>query len=317
MSAIAILHPSNLLGKELQETIENRARQWQDIRLLSTREDEVGNLTDVAGAAAIVARYEPESLHGISTVYFCGPIAANRPVFDDLPSGTTGVVLSPDATLDDGPPVVAGVNSEAARPGQVLVSPHPVVVLLAHLLHPLRNLEPQSMVATVIQSASMFGDPGIEELFEQTREIVAMVQRRPTPVFGSQLAFNLLPTTADALPVSETLQNVLGEQSPTPLQITLQVVQGGIFHSLSVSLYVRFAGNVGIQAVRKALAAHPYLELSDRPRHLGPIDAAASEKVIYSTVRKDSLGGFWIWAVMDNLTRGGALNAVEIVEAIQ
>lgn len=313
MSAIAILHPSNLLGKELQQTIENRARQWQDIRLLSTRDDEVGNLTDVAGAAAMVAHYEPESLHGISTVYFCGPIAANRPVFEGLPSGTTGVVLSPDATLDDGPPVVAGVNSEAARPGQVLVSPHPVVVMLAHLLHPLRDLDPQSMVATVIQPASIFGDPGIEELFEQTREIVAMVQRRPTPIFGSQLAFNLLPTTADALPVSETLQNVLGELPP----VALQVVQGGIFHSLSVSLYVRFAGNVGIQAVRKALATHPYLEISDRPRHLGPIDAAASEKVIYSTVRKDSLGGFWIWAVMDNLTRGGALNAVEIVEAIQ
>lgn len=316
MSAIAILNPSNLLGKELQETIENRARQWQDIRLLSTREDEVGSLTEVAGAAAMVSRYEPESLQGVSTVYFCGPVAANRPVFDDLPSGTTGVILSPDATLDDGPPVVAGVNSEAARPGQVLVSPHPVVVVLAHLLHPLRNLSPQSMVATVIQPASMFGDPGIEELFEQTRGIVAMVQRRPTPVFGSQLAFNLLPTTADALPLAETLQSVLGEQPPTP-QVALQVVQGGIFHSLSVSLYVRFDGNVGIQAVRKALAVHPYLELSDRPRHLGPIDAAASEKVIYGTARKDSLGGFWIWAVMDNLTRGGALNAVEIVEAIQ
>ena len=316
MSAIAILHPSNLLGKELQQTIENRARQWQDIRLLSIREDEVGTLTEVAGAAALVARYEPESLQGVSTVYFCGPIAANRPVFDDLPSGTTGVILSPDATLDDGPPVVVGVNSEAARPGQVLVSPHPVVVMLAHLLHPLRDLGPASMVATAIQPASMFGDPGIEELFEQTREIVAMVQRRPTPIFGSQLSFNLLPTTSDALPLTETLQSVLGEQPP----VALQVVQGGIFHSLSVSLYVRFsgsAGNVGIQAVRKALAAHPYLELADRPRHLGPIDAAASEKVIYGTARKDPLGGFWIWAVMDNLTRGGALNAVEIVEAIQ
>lgn len=313
MSAIAILHPSNLLGKELQETIENRARQWQDIRLLSTRDGEIGNLTDLAGAAALVSRYEPESLHGVSTVYFCGPIAANRPVFADLPAGATGVVLSPDATLQDGPPVVAGVNSEVARPGQVLVSPHPAVVMLAHLLHPLRELRPESVVATMIQPASMFGDPGIEELFEQTREIVAMVQRRPMPIFGTQLSFNLLPTTADALPLAETLQDVLGEQPP----VALQVVQGGVFHSLAVSLYVRFAGNAGVQAVRKALAAHPYLELSDHPRLLGPIDAAAREKVIYSTARKDNLGGFWIWAVMDNLTRGGALNAVEIVEAIQ
>ena len=57
-------------------------------------------------------------------------------------------------------------------------------------------------------------------------------------------------------------------------------------------------------------------EAADRPKHLGPIEAAASDKVIFGTVRKDDTGGFWLWAVMDNLTRGGALNAVEIAEAV-
>jgi aspartate-semialdehyde dehydrogenase len=38
--------------------------------------------------------------------------------------------------------------------------------------------------------------------------------------------------------------------------------------------------------------------------------------VIFGTVRKATDGGFWLWAVMDNLTRGGALNAVEIAEAV-
>src|SRR6185436_2205870 len=81
VSGIAILNPANLLGKELIETIESRATQWREIRLLSTREDEIGTLTDLGGAAGLVARYEPESLNGISTVYLCGPIAANRPLF--------------------------------------------------------------------------------------------------------------------------------------------------------------------------------------------------------------------------------------------
>ena len=313
MSAIAIVHPVNLLGKELAGTLEGRARQWQEIRLLSTLAEEIGTLTEVAGAAAIVQRYEPDSFDGVSTVYFCGPVAANRPLFADLPAGTTAVVLSPDATPEDGPPIVAGVNLEAARPGRMLVSPHPAVILLAHLLHPLRDLHPESLVATVIQPASMSGNPGLEELFEQTRQIVAMTARRPTPVFGTQLSFNLLPTTADALPLAETLRAVLGE----PPQVVLQVVQGGIFHCLSVSLHVRLAGSPGTSSLRKALAGHRYLEVADRPRLLGPIDAAASDKVIFGSVRKDAAGGFWLWAVMDNLTRGGALNAVEIVEGLQ
>jgi aspartate-semialdehyde dehydrogenase len=313
MSGIAILHSSNLLGKELIETIENRAKQWREVRLLSTSQEEVGNLTDLGGAAALVTRYEPESLQGISTVYFCGPIAANRPVFGDLPPGATGVVLSPDASPEDGVPVVAGVNTEAANLGKILVSPHPAVVLLAHLLHPLRELKPESAVATVIQPVSMYDNPGLEELFEQTRSILAMSGKRPSGIFGTQLAFNLIPATAGALPLGATLQRVLGGDLP----VALHVMQGGIFHSLTVSLYLRFAGNASAQAIRKAFNRHPYLEPAEHPKRLGPIDSAASEKVLFGTIHKDDLGGFWISAVMDNLTRGGALNAVEIVEAIQ
>lgn len=312
MSALAILHPSSLLAKELGETLEKRGPRWTDVRLLSTREDEVGNLTEVAGAAAIVQRWEPDSLEGIRVAFFCGPIEHNRPALEALPPETAGIVLSPDATASDGVPVVAGVNGEAAGPGPVIVSPHPAAVLLAHLLHPLRDLSPESAVATVIQPASMRGDPGIEELFEQTRQIVAMTQRRPSPVFGAQLAFNLLPVPLPAEPVAAQLHAVLGGNPPA----SLQILQGGVFHSLSASVYVRLGGNPGLQTVRRALSEHPYVEAAAKPRHVGPIDAAASGKVILGTVRKDETGGFWLWAVMDNLTRGGALNAVEIAEAL-
>jgi aspartate-semialdehyde dehydrogenase len=191
------------------------------------------------------------------------------------------------------------------------------VVLLAHLLHPLRGLSPEAVTATVLQPASMHGNAGLEELFEQTRQIVAMTGQRSNPVFGAQLSFNLLPTTADALPLAETLSQVLGGVPGGVGPVALQVVQGSVFHSVTASLYVRFGGNASVQGLRKALAAHPYLEIADRPKHLGPIDAAASGKVIFGTIRKDPAGGFWIWAVMDNLTRGGALNAIEIIEGLQ
>jgi aspartate-semialdehyde dehydrogenase len=306
MSVIAILHPMNLLGKELRETLEHRSSGWKDIRLFSTLDDEIGTLTEVAGAAALVQRYEPESLDGVSTAFFCGPIAANRPLLQEVPSGTTAVVLSLDATAEDGHPTVAGVNDGSGGAG-LLLSPHPAVILLAHLLHPLRGLAPEEAVATVIQPASVRDDAGLEELFEQTRQIVAMTQRRPNPVFGAQLSFNLLPSPQPADPAAALLNAVL--QGPV---VALQIVQGGIFHSLSASLYVRCAGNPSPQAVRKALSEHPYLEAADKPKLLGPIDAAASDKVLFGTVRKDEAGGFWLWAVMDNLTRGGALNAIEV-----
>lgn len=314
MSAIVILHPSGLLGKELRETLENRPEFGFDLRLLSTRDNEVGTLTEIAGAAALVGRYEPESLQGARVVFFCGDMEDNRPLLKDLPAGTTGIILSYDATMDDGFPAVAGVNTDAARAHRVLVSPHPAVVLLAHLLHPLRGLDPEEAVATVIQPVSMRDDAGLEELFEQTRQIIAMTRRSPTPVFGTQLSFNVLPTPLSPDPLAALLSAVLG--GPPPL--ALQVLQGAVFHSVAASLYVRFAaGQATPAAVRKALSVSPLLEVADKPKHLGPIDAAASDKVIYGNVRKDEAGGgLWLWAVMDNLTRGGALNAIEIAAEV-
>ncbi len=312
MSAVAILHPSGLPGKELRETLEARHPEWSDLRLLSTRQEEIGTLTEVAGTAALVGAYEPESLQGVPIAFFCGTMADNRPLLAGLPPETTAIVLSFDATVEDGLPIVAGVNTEAAQGRRVLLSPHPGVVLLAHLLHPLRSLAPEQAVATLIQPASMLDDPGLEELFEQTRQIVGMTRRTPAPVFGAQLSFNVLPTSPPTAPLAAQLRSILGGEPP----VALQILQGAVFHAVSASLHVRCAGRPSLQAFRKALAENPWLEPADNPRHLGPIDAAASDKVLFGSVRKDEPGGgFWLWAVMDNLTRGGALNALEIAEA--
>jgi aspartate-semialdehyde dehydrogenase len=262
-----------------------------------------------------VGRGEPDNLEGVDAAFFCGAIADNRPLLAELPATTRAIVLSFDATVEDGLPVVAGVhgaNGDAARGHRPLLSPHPAAVLLAHLLHALRGLGPEEAVATLIQPVSMRDDAGLEELFESTRQIIAMTRRSPTPVFGTQLSFNLLPTPLPADPVAAQLQTVLGGKP-----VALQILQGAVFHSLSASLYVRCEGQPGPQAARKALSNHPHLEAFDKPRHLGPIDAAASDKVLYGNVRKDEAsGGLWLWAVMDNLTRGGALNAIEIAEAV-
>ncbi len=319
MTAVAILHSSNLLGKELRETIEARRPDWADLRLLSSHEAEIGTLTEIGGAAALVGRWDPESLRGVDMAFFCGPIEDNRPLLAELPPETLGIVLSFDATVDDGLPVVAGINTSSAAPAapavtrRVLLSPHPAVVLLAHLLHPLKSLSPLEVAATVIQPVSMRDEGGLEELFENTRQIVAMTRRTPTPVFGTQLAFNLLPSPLPADPVAAQLHAVLADAPP----VALQLLQGAVFHSVAASVHVRLAGDPSPQAVRKALSASPVLEAADKPRLLGPVDVAASDKVLFGTVRRDeTAGGLWLWAVMDNLTRGGALNAIEIAEAL-
>lgn len=315
MSVLALFHPGALLGKEMREAIDRSESPWNEVRLLTTDEDEVGTLTEVGGGATFVKHYEPDSLHGVDAVVLAGPAKASRVILADLPTGITVVTLSPDAEPEDGRPVVAGVNLAAAQAGERLVSPHPAAVLLAHLLHPLRALGIEEAVATVVQSASTSDEPGIEELFEQTKEILTFSERKKAKVFGAQLAFNLLPTPpAAGEKVAQAVRAVLAE---LPGRLAVQLLQGGFFHGFAVSLYVRLALSPSVQVVRKALSAHSYLEGAADPRHLGPVDAATQEKVLVGGVRAEPSGGFWIWAAMDNLTRGGALNALEILEAVR
>ncbi|HEX5759906.1 MAG TPA: Asd/ArgC dimerization domain-containing protein, partial [Thermoanaerobaculia bacterium] len=298
----------------LRETLEARpALAGAEIRLFSDDPEEIGALTEAAGGAALVQPWEPGALDGVDAAFFCGPAAATRRLLAQRPAGVTAVVLSLDAGPEDGRSVVAGVNSAAAERGAPLLSPHPAAILLAHVLWPLRGVGVEEAVATLVQPASMRGQPGLEEMFDQARQIVAMTARTPSPVFGHQLAFNLLPHPGPLEPVAAELREVLRGE---PL-VSLNVVQGGVFHSFSASLFVRAPGDPGPKALRRALAEHPYVELADEPRHLGPIEAPGSDKVVVGAIRRETggAGGYWLWAVMDNLTRGGAVNAVEIAEA--
>jgi aspartate-semialdehyde dehydrogenase len=334
VTAVAIVNPSDLVGKELRETLERRLKSgklpWGEIRLLTTREDEENALTELAGGAALVSRYDAEALDGVDLAFFCGAAAEIAAALAVVPPETTAIAIAPPAVgsppaegrLAEARPVVAGVNLAAARAeahgrDRIPPSPHPAVILLAHLLHPLAALGIEEAVATVVQPASAEGDAGLDELFEQTRDILAMAQRRPTPVFGAQLAFNLLPVPAPAGDLAATLAAVLPEAAGAR-PLSFRLLQGGVFHSLAASLFVRLAGEPDVKRVRKAVSASPALELVKKPGHLGPIDAAASESVLVGAVQEDPAGqgAFWLWAVMDNLTRGGALNAIEIADAV-
>jgi aspartate-semialdehyde dehydrogenase len=314
VTILAVLHPTTLLGKELRRGLERRADLWTELRLLSTDEEEVGTLADVRGGAALVTRYDEESLDGVDLAFFCGPIAVNRPLLAELPSDTTAIVLSTDATRGDGVPVVAGVNLEPPLAGRVLVSPHPGAIALAHLLHPLRGLELEEVVATLVQPASLREEAALHELFEQTRSILTFTKQPKPAIFGRQLAFNLLPVPGPSDHLVGHLRALLGEE----LEASLQVLQGGVFHGVAVSIYFRLGSDPGVERVRAALAAHPEIELFEEPDLLGPVDAAQSDSLLVGHVRADArrAGAYWAWAAMDNLTRGGALNALLVAEAV-
>lgn len=319
MTRLALLAPTTLLGKELIEKLDGRPDLWQELDLLSLDEVEIGALTDAAGAAALVRRAEPAALAGADVVFVCGAGAAFREVLAARGAETTVVFLDPAADEPDALPVVAGLNLDQALPGRLLASPHPGALLLAHLLQPLLGAGVREAVATLVQPASLYDRAGLDELFEQARRLVSLQGQEPSELFGRQLAFNLYPARRPPARLAALARQVLGV-GDGDLPLAVHVLQGGIFHGISALVHVHLGDDLPPDEVRRRLATNPFVELSapgeggeDLP---GPVDVAASEAVVVGPVERDPDGGTWIWAVMDNLTRGGATNALAILEQL-
>ncbi len=286
------------------------------MRLLSTAVDpEFATLSELDGAA-LVQPLSAEALAGVDLIFLCGepdPAALPWTLADE---GATTVALASGAAPEGGIPVVSGVNLEAAVRGGLLISPHPAVVLLALLLDPLRSLGLSDAAAWLVQPATMRGGAGLDELMEQTRALLAFAEERPTAVFGQQLSFNLLPTAEDPAPLAAEVAALL-KGSVTP---ALEILQGAIFHSFTASVLVGFSHDPGPSAIEEALGARALLAAHDPEggSEAGPIAAAGNARVLLGPVSAAAgpSGSYWLRAVMDNLTRGGALNAVEIADAV-
>jgi aspartate-semialdehyde dehydrogenase len=314
MAVVAVVHPTSLLARELRERLEARPELCHDLRLLSVLEDEVGTVTESAGAATFVGRLDEDTIEGLDLLFLCGDIATDRGILERLPRGLPVILLSDGAGPDDAPAAVAGVRPEAIAGLDRVTSPHPAAVACVLLLDALRSLEPARADATVVTPVSSLGDAGIEELFEQTRGILAFSGAATRGKrFPAQIAFNLLPGEEDVGYVERSVTQALGEAFP----VSLQLVTGGVFHGVAVSLRVELGRPAPAAEVRKHLGRSPWIRLARDPRRVGPVAAAGVEDLVVGTVRAtDRPGELWIWAAMDNLIRGGAANAVALAETL-
>ncbi len=316
MSIIALVNPTDLLGKEIRQALEQRRELWTDLRLLTLDEAESGALTELADAAALVQLLEDDdALDDVGTAIFCGPIEKVRPVLDRLSPATTAIIASADAGPEDGEPIVAGVNLRSAARGATLMSPQPAAIGLAHVLAPLADFGLSRATATILRPASAHGSAGVDEILEQSRRILGLQPDPPTRVFGTQMAFNVIPANTFS---EATLAHHVRRAVGLDFSLTTQTLQTGVFHSYGLSIYVELDDDPGVGTLRATLDEHPAVQVVDDPETLGPIRAANEPNVLVGEIRDEPRqpGGYWLWAVLDNLTAGGAGNVLQIVEAV-
>lgn len=326
MYKIAIAGASTLLGRELKDVLSESPLAAADFVLLDEGEAQ-GQLDQVGDEATFLHAIGPDAFDQVDFTFFCGAEDLTRKHWRQaLRSGSTVLDLSGALDQETGVLIRApwlGVEAAAADLFTPAVVPaHPAALVLALLLERLQQATPvRFAAATLIQPASEFGRAAMDELHQQTVNLLSF-QGLPRAIYDAQAAYNLLAGLGENATVSLTAVEarirrhydvLAGGRGPA---LALQVIHAPVFHGHTFSIAVELERPVVISALDEALSGHHVdlvLEDTDSPSNLaatGQNDVLVRLRAEQGARNATEASRLWLWAASDNL-RLNAQNAVE------
>jgi aspartate-semialdehyde dehydrogenase len=322
---IAIAGASSLLGRELKDALEESPLAASSIVLLD--EDEVqGQLDQVGDEPTFVQAIRADVFERIDFTFFCGTEDQTRKYWRQaLRSGSTVIDLSGALDQETGALVCApwlGVRADSVDLFTPAVVPaHSAAVALGLLLERVQQAAPVRLAAaTVLEAASEFGRAALDELHQQTVNLLSF-QGLPRAIYDTQIAYTVLAGVGENAKVS--LGSVearirrhydLLSRGHWPA-LALQVVHAPVFHGRTFSIAVELERPVDIAIVEDALTGDHVdlvLEDTDSPSNLaatGQNDVLVRLRPEATTRNPSQTSRLWLWAASDNL-RLHAQNAV-------
>jgi aspartate-semialdehyde dehydrogenase len=325
---VAIVGAATLKGKEVGEILRERNFPAVDVRLLDD-DDSLGRLEAVGDEMNFIQSIRSEQFERVDFAFFASEprsTLSNWKAARDL--GDTIVDLSYALENEAGASVrspwierqTGNMVVPQLQPGPVVVA-HPAATVLALLaLRSGKAAKIERMVATVFEPASENGQKGMDELHEQTVNLLSF-QELPKNVFDIQVAFNMVARYGQrselALEaVSDRIRKHYRQIAPGAPEPALQVLQAPVFHGHGFSVYLEMENPVSIADFSHALAGE-HVVVSGSPEDMPTNVSAAGQGDILVTLTSDAdhKNGVWLWATTDNL-RVGALTAVECAETM-
>lgn len=228
---------------------------------------------------------------------------------------------------NDVPLVVPEINTETLkdfRKRNIIANPNCSTIQLVMALKPLHDLAPiKRVVVSTYQSVSGAGKEAMDELFQQTKGV--LVNDTPEPgKFVKPIAFNIIPQIDvfmdDGFTKEEWKMAVETKKiMDAPIEVTATCVRVPVFIGHAVSANIEFSDAVSVAKARQKLRSFPGIRVIDSPddyQFITPIECAGDDEVYISRIRADKTVdyGLSLWIVADNIRKGAALNAVQIIE---
>lgn len=322
---LAVIGATGLVGRTMLRVLEERGIEVADFFPIASAKSRGSKLT-LAGQEYEVTAPE-DGLWKNANVVLLSPGAkvSAQWVPRLAEAGVICIDNSSAFRLDAKVPlVVPEVNPEAIRKGDLIIAnPNCSTIQLVMALAPLhREFGLEEVVVATYQSAAGAGQTGRVQLLNEIAGQSSLVSPFPHPLFD-----NLIPAIgafADDSYCKEERKMVLETRKILGLpglRVFATTVRVPIAHCHSEALHLKFKKAVGPSQARQILSAAPGIVVQDDAQksvYPMPLFSVEKDTVYVGRIRQ------WegeertldLWIVADNLRKGAATNAVQILESL-
>ena len=327
---IAIVGVSGAVGQEFLSILEKHPMPIEELRLFGSKRS-AGSTYRFRGEDIVVRELQHNDDFMDIDVALCSAGGSTSLEFAETITKHGAFMIDNSSAFrmeDDVPLVVPEVNGEDAfnAPRRIIANPNCTTIQMVVALNVIEKLSHIERVhVATYQSASGAGATAMQEFEQQHREIVE--GKEPTvSKFAYQLAYNLIPHidifqdndyTKEEMKMFYETRKIMHSD----IHVSATCVRVPVMRAHSEAIWVETEEALSAEAVREAFAEASGIVLVDNPaqkQYPMPLFAQGTDPVYVGRIRKDlgSERGLTFWCVADQIRKGAALNAIQILELL-
>lgn len=327
---VAVLGATGLVGETILRVLEERRTPVS--RLLPLATEGRGRHVEFRGQTVPVEAVDTVNWRDVDVAFFAASNAASERYAPEAASyGVTVIDKSSFFRMNpEVPLIVPEVNLQKAGDARIIASPNCSTIQLVVALNPLRlQFGITRAIVSTYQAVSGTGREAVETLRQESQAALEegrLTVASTTSPYPVPIAFNVLPYcdrfmddgyTGEEWKLTRETAKIWGEE----LALTATAVRVPVYVGHSESVYIETQSDFTVEEARQCLAEAPGIKLVDSPeRGLVPTpwEVAGQDLVLVGRVRKDlfQARGMHLFVVGDNLRKGAATNAVQIMEGL-
>ena len=328
---LAIVGATGAVGREFCTLIGERGLSARRISLLSSARS-AGTQLEAAGKAVEVTELAEDSFDGVDyAIFSAGSQRSRQWAPFAVGVGATVIDNSSAFCMDRQVPlVVPEINGHAVEQHDgIIANPNCSTIIMNMAVWPLHRVNRARRIAvTTYQAASGAGAAAMEELKAQSADHLAGRDVVPE-VFPYPIAFNLFshdtPIGADGYNAEERkmideTRKIFGDHS---LSVTATCIRVPVLRAHSEAINLTFEQPMKPEKAREILSDAPGVKVVDDVdggRFPMPIDASGRDEILVGRIRQDvsqpDNRGIELFVCGDQLRKGAALNAIQILELL-